>query len=185
MDFSWVKQLAEQTNQFEISKQEEERRRLEERRLAALATVPFTEKLHVFFRACCEEFNNYCMFPDSRINLGRLEKKGKGQKYSDDLHEEPMEIAYFTFCRKSWLYGIRGINGIVEFVQLPVTEGAGALAFKLDELGLDSRYKLEAKIDSSGNKNVLWRLNEEVMDGSKIEALCQHYFSDFIKATNE
>lgn len=185
MDFSWVKQLADQSNQNEITKQEDERRKLEEERLVALATIPFVEKLHLFFRACCEEFNKYCMFPDSRISIGRLEKKGKGQATNSDSREPLHEVAYFTFCRKSWLYGVRGINGIIDLVQLPVTEGAASLSFKLDEIGLDSRYKLEAKVEPPGSKVISWYYNQEVMDGQKIESLCQHYFSDFINTTNE
>lgn len=185
MDFSWIKQLAEETNQLEISRQEEERRQLEEQRLIALATVPFTEKLYTLLRTCCEEFNKFCMFPDSRINVSKLEKKSKLGSYTNDLHEQAHEVAYFTFARKSWLYGLRGINGVVDFVQIPTTEGAQGLSLKLDEMGVDSRYKLEARIDPANSKTIVWYLQQETMDGNKLVSLCQRYFCDFIQTTNE
>lgn len=188
MDFSWVRQLAEESNQYEQDKQEKERIRQEEERLVALATVPFVEKLFMLVQAFCEEFNKHSVYPDLRINMSRLTKKSKAP-YGENLQIQPEEISYFTFTRKSWMFGIRGINGIVEFVEFPVTEGAASLAMRLDELGVDSNYKLIARVEIDAldpqKKQVIWTLKDELMDGPKLISLCQHYFSDFAKRTND
>lgn len=184
MDFSWVRQLADQSNQYEIDKQDKERRRQEDERLKAMATGPFVDKLFMLYQACCEEFNKHCMFQDLRVTLSRLTRKSRGPDAA-----VPDEIAYFTFTRKSWMYGIRGINGSVEFIELPVTEGAASLTMKLDELGVDSSVKLIAKIEGDPmdmkKKQVVWTLNDQVMDGPKLISVSQNYFSEFVKRTNE
>lgn len=184
MDFSWVRQLAEQSNQYELDKQAQERQKKEEERMQANATVPFVDKLFMLFQACCEEFNKHSMFQELRVSVSRLTKKSKGPDAPT-----PDEIAYFTFTRKSWMYGVRGINGVVEFVELPVTEGAGSLNMKLDEIGCESKTKLLAKVEGDPmdvkKKQVVWTLNDEIMDGPKLIGLCQNYFSDFVKRTND
>lgn len=187
VDFSWVKQLADQANQIEIDKQEGIRKKQEEDRLGALATVPFVDKLYMLFQACSEEFNKHSMFPNLRVAVSRLIKKTKGS-YSD-LSVPSEEIAYFTFTRRNWMYGIRGINGSVEFCEFPVTEGAANLTMKLDELGLEASYQLLAKVQAdpqdASKKAVVWTYNDETMDGPKLISLCQHYFSEFITRTND
>jgi hypothetical protein len=187
VDFSWVKQLADQANQIEIDKQEGQRKKQEEERLGALATVPFIDKLYMLFQACSEEFNKHSMFPNLRVAVSRLNKKTKGS-YSD-LSIPSEEIAYFTFTRRNWMYGIRGINGIVDFCEFPVTEGASSLTMKLDELGLEASYQLIAKVQGDpqdvSKKTVVWTYNDEIMDGPKLISLCQHYFSEFITRTND
>lgn len=186
MELSWIKQLADDSNQSEAEKQENERRKNEEERLKALATVPFVEKLFKLVQTWCDEFNKYSIYPDLRITMSRLTKKSKG---NDSPNASADEIAYFTFTRKSWMFGIRGINGIVEFVELPVTEGASALSMKLDELGVDSVYKLVARVEIDKNdaqkKQVLWTFKDEFMDGPRLGSLCQHFFTEFVKRTNE
>lgn len=184
MDFSWVRQLAEESNQHELDKQENERQKQENERLMALATVPFVEKLFMLFQACSEEFNKHYMFPELRVAMSRLSKKAKGTFPEDD------EIAYFTMTRQTTMVGVRGINGTVEFIrEFPVTAGAASLSMRLDELGVDGKYILSAKIEldalDNKKKQVLWVLNDEVMDGPKLITLCQQYFSDFIKASND
>lgn len=186
MDFSWVRQLAEESNQHEQIKQEQERIRQEEERLVALATVPFVEKLYMLIQAFCEEFNKYSIYPDLRISMSKLSKRSKAP-YPDDRYIKPDEVAYFTFTRKSWMFGIRGSNGLVEFIEFPVTDGAGSLSLKLDELGADGVYTLNAKIETEDGqkKQVVWTYKDEVMDGPKLISLCQHYFGDFVKRTND
>lgn len=187
MDFSWVKQLAEQSNQIEVEKQEALRKKQEEDRLKALATVPFIDKLYMLFQACSDEFNKHTMFPNLRVSTSKLYKKSKGT-YAD-LSIPSEEVAYFTFTRRTWMYGIRGMNGIVDFIELPVTEGGSSISFKLDELGVDSSYKLIATMQGdpqdSAKKLVVWTLRDEVMDGPKLISLCQHYFSEFVTRTND
>ena len=185
MELSWIKQLADDSNQSEAEKQENERRKKEEERLMALATVPFVEKLFKLVQSWCDEFNKYSIYPDLRITVSRLTKKSRGPESTAALEE----IAYFTFTRKSWMFGVRGINGIIDFVELPVTEGAASLSMKLDELGMDSVYKLSAKVEPDRNdgqkKQVLWTLKDEVMDGPRLGSLCQHFFTEFVKRTND
>lgn len=186
MEFSWIRQLADDSNQRLIEKQENERRKQEEERLMAMATVPFVEKLFKLNQTWCDEFNKYAMYPELRVTVSRLAKRSKAQS---DLQVPLEEVAYFTFTRKSWMFGIRGINGIIDFVELPVTEGAAALSMKLDELGIDSVYKLVAKVEPDRTdpqkKQVVWTLKDEVMDGPRLGQLCQHFFSDFITRTND
>lgn len=183
MDFSWVKQLADQANQLELERQDEERKRIAREKRLAAATTPFNEKLYMLLNMCCDEFNKHCMFANLRVTITRFQQKTR-MPPGDPQLVVPEEISYFTFTRKTWLYGVRGINGIVEFVQFPVSEGAGGLNLKLDELGIDARYTLTAKEDED-SKEVIWTLNEELMDGPKLVSLCQAFFSEFIHATNE
>lgn len=188
MDFSWVRQLAEESNQHELDKLEKERLKLEEERLAAIATVPFVEKLFMLVQACCEEFNKHTMFPELRVLTGRLTKKSKGP-YPEDIKVKADEVAYFVFTRKQLMCGIRGINGNVEFVEFPVSDGPSALGMKLDEASAEVRYKLVAKaeleFEASKKRQIIWTYNDENMDGPKLISLCQHYFSEFIKRTND
>ncbi len=187
MDFSWVRQLAEQSNQYELEKQENERRRLEDERLKALATVPFVEKLYLLIGACCEEFNRHCMFADLRVVTCRnVSKRTKGPNATGPLDES----AYFTFARRNSMYGMRGVNGVVEFVDsVQVSDVNSAMTLRLDEMSVSVAYKLVAKVEGNpadlSSKSVVWTLNDEVMDGPKLINLCQHYFSEFVKRTND
>ncbi|MBX9690302.1 MAG: hypothetical protein K2X27_26550 [Candidatus Obscuribacterales bacterium] len=187
MDFSWVRQLAEQSNQHELDRQEKERQRLEDEQLLALATVPFVEKFYMLFQAYCDEFNKHAIFPGLRVSIGRLSKRSKGPYEVGALSFE--EISYFTFTRKGWMYGIRGINGSIEFVKFPVSEGAASLNMKLDEMGADVVYKLNGKIEGEAtdikSKQVVWMLNDTPMPGPHLTDLCQRFFVDFVSRTNE
>ncbi len=184
MDFSWVRELAEQANQIEVDRQECERLKLEEERAIAAATIPFIEKLYMLLNTCTEEFNKHTHYPNLRVTMSRFQKKSRGAPYgSNDPNYVNEEIAYFTFTRRSWMFGVRGINGIVDFVEFPVTEGASALNMKLDELGIEGMYKLKGFLDRD-NKQVLWTMHEQLLDGPKLILLCQEFFSNFIKRTN-
>ncbi len=181
MDFSWVKQLADQANQAELARQERDRRDREDKRLVALATVPFVEKLYLLINTCTDEFNKHCMFPNLRVMTSRLYKR---QKTSDLPESEPEEVAYFTFSRRGYMYGIRGVNGVVDFVEFPVTDGSGSLTLRLDELGVEPSRKFIAEMEREGRK-VTWKMDGCVLDGPMIISVCQHYFSEFIGRTNE
>lgn len=181
MDFSWVKQLADQANQAELARQEKERREREDKRQSALATVPFVEKIYLLINTCTEEFNKHCMFPNLRVVTSRLYKR---QKTSEVPGSEPDEVAYFTFSRRGYMYGIRGVNGSVEFVEFPVTDGSGSLTIKLDELGIEPSRRFVADMDRETRK-VTWKMGASVLDGPLIISLCQQYFSEFIGRTNE
>lgn len=185
MDFSWVRELAEQSIQVEMDRQEKERLRLEERRAVAAATVPFVEKLFMLLNTCAEEYNKHMHYPNLRVTMSRFQKKTKGAPYgSNDPNFVNEEIGYFTFTRRTWMFGVRGINGDIDFVEFPVTEGAGALSMKLDELGIDGRYKLKARVDHE-TKQVIWTMHDQLLDGPKLILLCQEFFSEFITRTNE
>jgi hypothetical protein len=184
VDFSWVRELAEQANQLEVDRQEDERLKLEEARAVAVATIPFVEKLYMLLNTCTEEFNKHMHYPHLRVTMSRFQKKTRGQPYGGtDPNYVNEEIAYFTFTRRSWMFGVRGINGLIDFVEFPVTEGAGALNMKLDELGIEGVYKLKASLDRE-NKQVLWTMHEQLLDGPKLILLCQDFFSTFIQRTN-
>lgn len=73
--------------------------------------------------------------------------------------------------------------------QEKVTEGAGLLTMKLDELGVDSSVKLIASVEGDPmdmqKKEIVWTLRDEITDGPKLITVCQNYFTEFIKRTNE
>lgn len=180
MDFSWVKQLADQSNKMEMARQEKERRDKEDKKTIAMATVPFVEKLYVVINGATEEFNKHCMFPHLRVTIG---KPYKHSKTGEEPTAEPDEVAYFGFIRCGYLYGIRGINGAVEFIQMPVGD-VSALNLKLHELGVSATERLEAEVDKETRK-IRWLLNGNPVDGPTIIALCQRFFVDLIEKTND
>jgi hypothetical protein len=179
LDFSWVKQLADQSNQTEMARQEKIRRDKEEKKLAAVATVPFVEKLFVVINGATEEFNKHCVFPHLRVQISRPYKHSRTD---DAATAEPDEIAYFAFTRCGYLYGIRGMNGVVEFIQMPVGDSS-ALALKLHELGVSPMEKMEAQVEGD-TKKVRWIHRGAPIDGPAIIALCQKFFVDLIEKTN-
>ena len=178
MDFSWVKQLADASNQTELSRQDRERREKEEARTLALATCPFVEKLFLVISGATEEFNKHCMFPHLRVQGSKLYKHSKT---GDDPTAEPDEVAYFTFNRLGYMYGIRGMNGEVEFVQVPV--GDVTYNVKLHELPISANKRLKAEIEPE-TKKIRWLLEGYAMDGPAIVSLCQKFFIDLIEQTN-
>jgi len=179
VDFSWVKQLADQTNQQEIDRQEQKKREREDRRILALATCPFVEKLHVVISGASEEFNKHCMFANLRVETSKLYKHSKS---GADPEGEPDEVAYFTFMRLGYMYGIRGMNGIVDFIQMPMGEFITG-SVKLHELGLTPSKQLIADMDPATRKT-RWMLDGYPMDGPAIVSLCQKFFIDLIQTTN-
>jgi hypothetical protein len=179
VDFSWVKQLAEDTNQQELARQEQIKRQKEERKVVAQATIPFVEKLHLVINGASEEFNKHCQFPNMKINITRMYKHSKTGAESD---AEPDEVAYFTFQRLSQMYGICGINGTVEFVSTPVGEMIGA-NIKLHEHALPAVKRLVAEVDPESRKT-RWLLDGVAMDGAGIVSLCQKFFINLIEVTN-
>lgn len=184
MDFSWVRQLAEESNQHQQEKNEAARRKREEERMVAIATVPFVEKLFKLIQVCCEEYNKYCVYPDLRVIVCRsITRKAMGVS---DLEDS----AFFSFARRSAMYGIRGASGVIEFVDdVQVSDVNNALNLRLDEMTVAVVYKLVAKVDvdllDTSKKSVIWTLNDEVMDGPKLITLCQHYFTRCIKRTDD
>lgn len=189
MELGWIKELADDSNQREIEKQEKERRLQEEERMRAMQTIPFVEKLYKLIQTWCEEFNKHMMFGDLRINLSRLTKRSRAPYNEATPTGAIEEVAYFSFNRKQWMFGVRGTNGVVEFIEMPTTDGGSSFSMRLDELGLDSVYRLETRVDGDPmdmqKKNIVWTLKDGVMDGPKLGSLCQHFFSDFIKRTND
>lgn len=180
MDFSFLKELAEQTNQKELSRQEKLRRDLEEKRQKALATVPFMEKVYTLLNACSEEFNTLCHFPHLRVQMSKLYKR---QRSGDSIETEPDEVAYFTFNRVGYLFGIRGMNGAIEFVEIPITETTTSITLKLDELGVSPSRRWEARIDQT-TKGIAWYEDFQALDGARIQSECLAYFGRFLEQTN-
>lgn len=183
MDLSWIKLLAEESNQSEISRQERLRREEEERKMVAAATPPFVEKMHRLIDTYAQEFNQHCMFPELRITVSKLQKRNRGATSGYSQANNPIdEVAYFTFTRTHWLFGVKGINGIIEFIEIPVTEGAAAMTYRLDEMGLAATKTLVATIDPDTDKPV-WSLDGHTLDAPAIYSLCEWYFRDFIERT--
>lgn len=178
MDFSWVKQLADQANQIEMARQEKDRREKEDKKIAAVATNPFVEKLHLVIMGATEEYNKHCMFPHLRVSTGKLYKHSKT---GESPTAEPDEVAYFGFVRNGYLYGIRGVNGVIDFIQMPVGDNS-ALSLKLHELGVTALRTLRAEVDAESRK-VRWTMDGAAMDGPAIISLCQKFFIDLIEKT--
>jgi hypothetical protein len=190
VDFNWVKQLADQANQNEFDRQEQEKKSREELWQVAITTAPFIEKLHTVIKTFTDEFNKHCMFDRLRAVVSSVQSRTKiaGNNNSPlaniDTSVDPDEVAYFSFARKSWLFGIRGINGVIEFVEFPITEGSGGYNIKMDELGVSPSKRLAAYLNKADNK-VEWYLDEKKLAGPEIIDICKQYFSDFISRTHE
>lgn len=180
MDFSWVKQLADQSNQTEMARQEKDRRDREDKKSRAMATTPFIDKLFVVISGACEEFNRHCMFPHLRVQLS---KPYKHSRTDAEPTAEPDEVAYFAFARCGYMYGIRGVNGLIEFISMPVGDNS-ALSMRLHELGVSPLEKLEADLEPE-TKKVRWIHRGNYVDGPAIISLCQKFFVDMIETTNK
>jgi hypothetical protein len=181
VDFSWVKQLADAANQQELAKQEEERRVKETRKKVALATCPFVEKIFTLINAYAEEFNKHCMFPRLRVTTTKLYKRSRT---GEESTAEPDEVAYFNFTRGGYMYAIRGINGLVEFLEMPITEGSSNISIKIDELGVSPSKTFAAELETKSDQ-VVWNMKGQTLDGPLIITECQTYFCDFIVKTNQ
>lgn len=182
VDFSWVKDLAEQANQVETQRREQFRRENERARQLALATAPFVEKLHLVISTCADEFNKYIQSAKGKVAASRVQKRVKRT-----VNEHDAELAYqeessfFAFSRKDWVFGIRGCAGVVEFIEMP-TSGE-PLSVRLDEVGATPSHKLEAYVDEATNQ-IGWKQGATVVDGQAIMSVCRSYFKDFIERTN-
>jgi hypothetical protein len=184
LDLSWVKALAEQSNRQQEERAAEERRQKEEDRQIALATIPFIEKLHLLLTTCAEEFNKYVQYSNLRVVTTRVQKRTRRTVNAEDSElTYSEEMCSFTFSRADWTYGVRGCKGVVEFLELPTSSGAGGLGFRFDEAGATPSHKLVAIVDKP-TQQILWMHNERIMDGEAIISLCKEYFKSFIERTN-
>jgi hypothetical protein len=182
MDFSWVKDLAEKDNQKVYDKKEQERVEKQRKQEQSVVTSPLVEKIYLLISTMTDEFNKYVQFGHLKIATTRIQKRQRnaGKSKSD---EEQEEVSSFTFSRCNWLFGVRGHGGIIEFLELPGVEG-GSMGFKFDEASVAPSYKLVAKHDDTGEQ-VMWTLDDKVMDGQAIVLLCKDYFRGFIEKTSE
>lgn len=184
MDFSWVKNLADESNQKEVERQNADRRQKAEHRQEAVATTPLVEKLYLLISACSDEFNKYVQYQHLRVVLTRVSKRNHGTANADDPElAYAEEASYFTFARNGWTYAIRGHNGVVEFLELPSGTGSTTLNYKIDEAAIAPIRKLVASFDG-GSQQVVWKDNGQIIDGPRIISICQEYFVDFIQKTN-
>ncbi len=180
MDFSWVKQLADDVNKQELAKQDKKRRDQEAKRVLAAATNPFVEKLYVVINGASEEFNKHCMFSNLRVGVSKLYKHSKTPA---DPTAEPDEVAYFTFDRLGYLFGIRGMNGLVEFIELPVGDTLNVATIKLHEMPISANQRLVAELEPESQK-IYWLLDGQPVDGAVIVSLCQKFFINLIEQTS-
>ncbi len=184
MDLSWVRALAEQSNVKQEERAAEQVRQKEEERQVALSTAPFVEKLHLLIATCAEEFNKYIQYQGLRVATTRVQKRVKRTCNAENpalTYDE--EISSFTFARGDWTFGVRGVNGAVEFLELPSKMGGGGLEFRFEEAGTTPSHKLVAVLDKP-TQQILWMYNERIMDGEAIISLCREYFMVFIQRTN-
>ena|GEM_PF-2107170 len=184
VDFSWVKNLADESNKKEVDRLNSERQEKSEHRQEAVATTPLVEKLYLLISACSDEFNKYVNYQHLRVSVTRVQKRSHGTANADDAElAYADEASYFTFARNSWTYAIRGQNGVVEFLELPSGTGGTILNYKIDEAAIAPNRKLMANFDK-GSQQVVWKENGQIVDGPKIISICQEYFVDFIQKTN-
>ena len=184
MDFSWVKQLAEQSNMTAELKFQKERADKTQQRQLALATTPFVEKLHRVLETCAEEFNKYIQYQHLRCYAGKLQKRAQGVANANDAqltYQE--ESASFQLTRGDWIYGVRGTDGVVEFLELPTTAGS-TFSIRLEETGVTPSRKLIASLEKE-TEQIVWLRDGQIMDGQAIVALCRDYFREFIERSNE
>lgn len=184
MDFSWVKNLADESNQKEVDRLNADRRQKSEHRQEAVATTPLVEKLYLLISACSDEFNKYVNYQHLRVVLTRVQKRSHGTANADDPELAfAEEAAHFTFARNGWTHAIRGQNGIVEFLELPSGTGGSSLHYNIDEAAIAPIRKLVASFDG-GSQQVVWKDNGQIIDGPKIISICQEHFVNFIQKTN-
>jgi hypothetical protein len=182
MDFSWVKDLADEANRVEKDRRDKQRRECERDKQLALATAPFVEKLHLVVSTCAEEFNKYVNYSRGKVLASRIQKRIRRTVNENDQElSYPEEATFFTFNRKDWTFGVRGCAGLVEFIEIPTT--GESMSARLDELGATPSRKLEAYLDEA-TQRVGWKESGKVVDGQEIMTICKNYFKDFIEKTN-
>lgn len=180
MDLSWVKELADQSNELEMTRQEMQRKQKLQEKQISLATSPFVEKLHVLLSAFTEEFNKHTHYGDLKIVASSLIKRTQGVANRNDQElTYPEEFSGFSIRRKDWIFGVKGLKGSVEFVEIP----AIGPQVNLEDAGGTLWKKFVAEVDANSSQ-IVWKRNDEVVDGQKIVATCQEYFKEFIERTN-
>jgi hypothetical protein len=180
VDFSWVKDLADEANKVESERRQKQRRDTECEKQVAMATAPFVEKLHLVISTCAEEFNKYIDNQRGKVLATRVQKRVKRTVNEKDAElSYPEEATYFSFTRKDWTFGIRGCAGHVEFIELPTSE---PLSVRIDEVGSSAARTLDAYLDES-TQQIGWKEDGHVMDGQAIMSLCREYFKEFIERT--
>jgi hypothetical protein len=184
VDFSWVKNLADESNQKEVERLSADRRQKAEHRQEAVATTPLVEKLFLLISACSDEFNKHVNYQHLRVALGRVQKRTHGTTNADDPElAYADEASYFTFARNGWTYAVRGHNGVVEFLELPTGTGGASLHYNIFEAAIAPNRKLVATFDQA-SRQVVWKENGQIVDGPRIISICQEYFVDFVQKTN-
>ncbi|MBI4534409.1 MAG: hypothetical protein HY711_10740 [Candidatus Melainabacteria bacterium] len=184
MDLSWIKELAERANEQALVREKQQQRDMEIQHHLAAATGPFVDKLFVMLAACAEEFNKYVRDPDLKVVVARVQKRTKSGSSSHGPEADySEEISFFSFARKEWTFGVRGSNGLVEFLELPGRSGGWMLGYRMDEAAVSPSHVLAARFDEF-SQHIVWLRDSHVMDGRDIIVLCQDYFKEFIERTN-
>jgi hypothetical protein len=183
VDFSWIKDLAESANKNELDKAAQFRQDKASKREEALAAAPLVERICMLMTACCDEFNKHVAYQHLRIVCSRVKRRKTGIANSDDPElTYAEENTYFTFSRGSWTCGFRGVNGAVEFVELPGVSDGGSMDFKFDEASVAPSRRLVARQDPT-SKQIVWLEDDRQLDGQAIVALCKDCFRSFIEKT--
>jgi hypothetical protein len=181
-EFSWIKDLADDANVRQEQRREVDRQEKERLKQVALATGGFVERLHQFFSTCSLEFNKHVKYEGLKMRCSRVTKRTKGTANPEipDL-SYPEESFSFTFTRRDWTFGIRGLTGLVEFLEMPT--GDSSLSVNIDEVGMPPSRKLQAQYDSASDK-VVWTHNGSRVNADQLLALCREYIKEFIERTN-
>ncbi len=182
MDLDWLKELAEQSNDAELKRLEQQRIEKLHKRQLALSTTPHMEKIYLVISRFCEEFNRHIHYQPLKIAVSGLHKKVKG---TANAHDEELayaeESCHFSFTRGEWTFGVRGLNGEIEFVE--TANAASGMRVSLDEAGSTPTRKLVAYLDN-GTKRVVWKRDGLELNNESTIALLREFFVDFIERTN-
>ena len=181
-EFSWLKDMAEDANVRQEQRREVDRKEKENQKKIAYATGGFVDQLHQFFSGCAIEFNRHVKYESLKMRCSRVVKRTKGTANPEipDL-SYPEESSSFTFSRRDWTFGIRGLTGLVEFLEMPT--GDSSLSTNIDEVGMAPSRKLEGEYDEASDK-VVWTHNGTRVNKDQIVALCREYLKEFIERTN-
>jgi hypothetical protein len=181
-EFSWIKDLADQANVRQEQRSEVDRRSKEQQKQVALATGGFVERMHQFFSTCAVEFNKHVKYDGLKMRCSRVTKRTKGTANADIPGlSYPEESHFFTFARRDWTFGIRGLSGAVEFIEMPTSDSS--LSVNIDEVGIPPSRRLDGEYDTNSDK-VVWKYQNQRVNADQLLAICREYIQEFIERTN-
>jgi hypothetical protein len=181
-EFSWIKDLADDANVRQEGRRESDRQEKIQQKQVALATGGFVDRLHQFFNTCSMEFNKHIKYDHLKMRCSRVIKRTKGTANAEIPElSYPEESFSFTFARRDWTFGVRGLSGVVEFIEMPTSDSS--LSVNIDEVGIPASRKLQAEWDQA-NEKVVWKYEGSRVNADQLLAICREYIKEFIERTN-